>query len=488
MVEYRGVTPKGSGYQAQVAGPGGYLGWRRTKRQAGLLVAHAERTSLSSIQKKSTPQRTMRPLRTHKWIYWLAGRGVWQVKLPNRPSFTAPTLPLAIEQTGLNPDSFKLRAPHAQDHGRFAARYQLGKVFRMVWGGYQRGPKQAKHKFACVPADAAYTYKYLRGPKAKPTQDPGMVFHYLMAKDGPGKDAVSAATDKVVKPKHGSPKDLEELDYNRLSFALRSLSKNYDPKEREEWSKGPGKGTEHKMGLAMWAKNSMKILREGRGKGSFPLGKERRPHRIVPLNKVVRSKLRKTRAYGEALLKVRHSKLIYIKDWNKVTKTLGRAAQGVPGLSGGQKSYFFRWSTRSWLDRQMRLRGNWKGLRYPPKTSVWHLTRSFPDQSAHLKKLCGGNQELCKMTLRQLCATLEYDAPIEHLTMHTCLCLTPKIRQMIHAVLARMKGPITTKKEKAIAKKLEKVRKVHTKRSKFRIPLPPHPSVTVAKAKKLLMS
>ncbi len=61
------------------------------------------------------------------------------------------------------------------------------------------------------------------GPKAKPAQDPGMVLHYLMAKDGPGKDAVSHAFGKV-KPKQGkaSPKDLEELDYNRLDLALRS--------------------------------------------------------------------------------------------------------------------------------------------------------------------------------------------------------------------------------------------------------------------------
>ena len=39
MVEYVGVTPKGSGYQAQVAGHGGYLGWRPTKKQAAWLVA-----------------------------------------------------------------------------------------------------------------------------------------------------------------------------------------------------------------------------------------------------------------------------------------------------------------------------------------------------------------------------------------------------------------------------------------------------------------
>ena len=271
-------------------------------------------------------------------------------------------------------------------------------------------------------------------------------------------------------------------------LCITSLSKNHNHEESEKWSKGPGKGTDHKMGLAMWAKKNMKIIREGRGKGSFPLGKERRHHRIVPLTKAVRSKFRKTRAYGEALIKARDSKLIYLKDWNKVTKTLGKAAQGVPGLSRGEESYFFRWSTRQWLDRQMRLRGNWKGLRYHPKSSVWHLTRSFPDQSAHLSKLCGGDKGLCKMTLRELCATLGYDAPIEHLTMHMCLCLTPKIRQMMHAVLAEMKEPVTTQKEKAIAKKLAETRKVHTKMSKFGIPIAPHPSVTVAKAQKSLIS
>ena len=55
---------------------------------------------------------------------------------------------------------------------------------------------------------------------------------------------------------------------------------------------------------------------------------------------------------------------------------------------------------------------------------------------------------------------------------------------MMQALLAKAKGPMTAKKEKAICKKLEKVRKVHTKRSKFGIPIPPHPSVTVAEALK----
>ena len=324
MVEYRGVTVRGSGFQAQVTGQ--YLGWRKNKKQAALLVAAKERTSLGAViktiyVKPKRPLRTrklMRPLRTHKWIYWLAARGVWQVKLPNQTSFTAPTLPLAVARAGKvlrrDPKSFKLKAPHAQDHGRFSAQSQIEHVFRMVWGSYQRGPTQAKHKFACVPADAAYTYKFLRGPKAKPTQDPGMVFHYLMAKDGPGKDAVSDAIDNV-KPKRGKccPKDLEELDYNRTGFALRHLSKNHDPEESKQWNKGPGKGTAHKMGLAMWAKKNLKILREGRGKGSFPIGKTRKHHMIVPLTKAVRSKFRKTRAYGEALLRVKDSKLLHLK-------------------------------------------------------------------------------------------------------------------------------------------------------------------------------
>ena len=92
----------------------------------------------------------------------------------------------------------------------------------------------------------------------------------------------------------------------------------------------------------------------------------------------------------------------------------------------GEKSYFFRWSTRGWLDRQMRLGGNWKGLRNPPKTSVWRLARSFPDQSAHLAKLCGDfPRGLWMTTLKELRKTLGYDAPKEYLTMHTCLCQTP---------------------------------------------------------------
>ena len=496
MVEYVGVTPKGSGYQAQVAGPSGYLGWRPTKKKAALLVAKAKKKKdLRVAQRKVKEPLTCRPLRTHKWIYWLHGRAMWQAKLPNGTTFCTPSLAQAVELVGKRlrkqPNSFKLRAPHAQDHGRGPARHHLAPLFRMVWGAYRQGPKQGKHRFACVPADAAYTYKHLRGPKAKPAEDPGMVFHYIMAKDGPGKDAMADATNNI-KLKHGKhqPVDLQELDYNRLSFALRSLSKNHDPKERKHWSIGPGKGTEHKMGLAMWAKRNMKILREGRGKGSFPLGKKRRLHTIAPLTEAVKSKFQRTRAYGQALLTLKKSKIVSLDDWQKATKTLSKAAKGVPGLSGGETSYFFRWSTRAWLDRQMRLRGQWKGLRYPPKTSVWCLARCFPDQSAHLNKLCSGANGMCKTTLRKLCKALGYDGPIEHLTMHTCLCLTPKVRQMMRPMLAGSKrmGCIATKREEEIAQKLEKVRKASTNRSKFGILIPPHPSVTVAKAQRMLSS
>jgi hypothetical protein len=44
------------------------------------------------------------------------------------------------------------------------------------------------------------------------------------------------------------------------------------------------------------------------------------------------------------------------------------------------------------------------------------------------------------------------------------------------------------KREEEIAQKLEKVRKASTNRSKFGILIPPHPSVTVAKAQRMLSS
>jgi hypothetical protein len=63
MVEYVGVTPKGSGYQAQVAGPSGYLGWRPTKKKAALLVAKAKKKKdLRGAQRKVKEPLTCRPL------------------------------------------------------------------------------------------------------------------------------------------------------------------------------------------------------------------------------------------------------------------------------------------------------------------------------------------------------------------------------------------------------------------------------------------
>ena len=80
---------------------------------------------------------------------------------------------------------------------------------------------------------------------------------------------------------------------------------------------------------------------------------------------------------------------------------------------------------------------------------------------------------------------LQYHGPIEHLTMHLCLCLTGKTRQIMNACLAKLeqtRGTITPKQEKAISQKLERLRKSLTEKSKLNIDMAPHPTVTMQTA------
>ena len=108
-------------------------------------------------------------LRTHKWIYWHRRAALWHAKLPNGTTFCDPSHDGAVQRTGKilgkHPDSFRLRSPHAQDISSKgskgeSAQYHLRRLFRMIWSSYRQGPRQGKHRFACLPADAAYTYKY----------------------------------------------------------------------------------------------------------------------------------------------------------------------------------------------------------------------------------------------------------------------------------------------------------------------------------------
>ena len=393
----------------------------------------------------------------------------------------------------VGPASFRLRASRPADHGREAARACLARVFRITYAAYATGPKQAKQPFPCMPADAAYTYKKnLRGPGAKPFNDAGTVFPMLMAKNGPDKEAMLRGYEKHMT----SSEDFEKLDYDRISYALQWMSKHHDPEEQRLWNQGPNKGTAHKMGLAMFALKSLKPIKPAGGAGSFPLGTARAKFKLCPLTEALRSRLHKTRAYGQALLAQKDpaTKIVSLSDYYRIIKVLGKASRGVPGLaqspSWARQSSLFHWSTRSWIDYILRSRGVWKGLKVAPKTKVYALERCFPDQSRHLQAFCGGsnsNGGLRNTTVQHLMKVLQYHGPIEHLTMHLCLCLTGKTRQIMNACLAKLeqnRGTITPKQEKAISQKLERWRKNLTEKNKLNIPMAPHPAVTVRRAHK----
>ena len=488
-IRYRGVTPHKVGWQVQVTGK--YLGWFPNKKQAAAKVASALRKPMAKIRKLREPWPIM-PLRTHKYIYWLTKPQLWQLKLPGHKSRHFPTHAQAVEAASaalkVPPKSFRLRKGCPADHGREPASAYLARVFRITYGAYATGPKQAKQPFPCMPADATYTYKKnLRGPGAKPFNDAGTVFPMLMAKNGPDKEAMLRGYEKHMT----SSEDFEKLDYDRISYALQCMSKHHDPEEQRLWNQGPIKGTAQMMGLAMFAFKSLKLIKPAGGAGSFPLGTARAKFKLLPLTKALRSRLRKTKAYGQVLLaqKELETKIVSLSDYARIVKVLGKASRGVPGLAS-PKSYLFRWSTRSWIDYILRSRGVWKWLKVAPKTKVYALERCFPDQSRHLQAFCSGsnsNGGLHNTTVQHLMKVLQYHGPIEHLTMHLCLCLTAKTRQIMNACLAKLeqtRGTITARREQEISQKLERLRKNLTEKSKLNIPMAPHPAVTVRRAHK----
>ena len=489
-IRYRGVTPHKVGWQVQVTGK--YLGWFPNKKQAVAKVASVLKMPMAKLRKRKHKRRKreLMPLRTHKYIYWLTKPRLWQVKLPGHKSRHFPTRAQAVEAASaalkVPPASFRLRKGRPADHGREPASAYLARVFRITYGAYATGPKRAKQPFPCVPADAAYTYKKnLRGPGAKPFNDAGTVFPMLMAKNGPDKEAMLRGYEKHMT----SSEDLEKLDYDRISYALQCMSKHHDTKEQRLWNQGPNKGTAHTMGLAMFALKYLKLIKPAGGRGSFPLGTARAKFKLCPLTEALRSRLRKTRAYGQALLAQKDpaTKIVSLSDYYRIIKVLGKASRGVPGLASPE-SYLFRWSTRSWIDYILRSRGVWKGLKVAPKTNVYALERCFPDQSRHLHAFCGGSNShggLHNTTVQQLMKVLQYHGPIEHLTMHLCLCLTGKTRQIMNACLAKLeqtRGTITSKQEKAMSQKLERLRKSLTEKSKLNIAVAPHPTVTMQRA------
>ena len=63
------------------------------------------------------------------------------------------------------------------------------------------------------------------------------------------------------------------------------------------------------MGLRMWSQQSLKLIKPGGGKGSITLGMASEKFQISPLTKSLREKLRRTRAYGQILLKQKQAKL-----------------------------------------------------------------------------------------------------------------------------------------------------------------------------------
>jgi hypothetical protein len=317
-------------------------------------------------------------------------------------------------------------------------------------------------------------YKHLQGPGSKALADAGMVFLIIMAKNGPDREAMIAAHNKLPNCKEGC--DLPKLDYDRLTHALQHLSRNHDPKEQAMWNKGPNKGTASKMGLAMFALKSLGLIRPN-PKGELTLLTSRRKFSISPLTAKLRRKLSRTRVYGAAMLKQAKTKMCTLSDYRVALKSMGSCSKGVPGLTS-TRSYFFRWSARAWLDYLIRKSGK-HGLKIPKDTKVRTLKLCFPDQSANLDALSGASGPNSS-DLSEMCDLLHYQKqPIEHLTMHLCLCLTPKIRQIMQTVVSER---TTLTQERHLTQKLARIRKRLTGKSKFGILIPPHPSVVVSHA------
>ena len=246
--------------------------------------------------------------------------------------------------------------------------------------------------------------------------------------------------------------------------------------EAGKWNRVPNKGTSHHSGLVMWAEKSLGLLKRVKSPvpSAVPLLSSRTLFVNKPLSRALRQRLQKVRDFGSTLMAV-PKRLETLDDYTREQKRLCKWGSKVPGLSG-PKSYGTRWVIRSYLDwviRRQKNRVALAGLKTSSRNTVGELRKAFPDQSQWLATL-GRNDD--STMIAGVCRELGYKGPIEHLTMHLCLCLskTGVLRSLQSSELNGGLQDMARAKRNLIA-----CRKRLTSLSALRFEIPPHPAVAV---------
>jgi transposase len=322
---YKGVVAIRNGsWQAQ--GPGRkYLGCHSREIDAARAVAKARGVSIAALVKRPPRTFTLKPARTHKWVYYHVGNDAWVVKRQKQWIGSYKKLSKAVAAAE---KAFKKPASRFAAGGGLptqgVAIDDLANIFRMQMKAFESGggPPQ-------LPGDVMHVHaKGLRGATSRPYEDSGMVLPTLLAKYGPDRECIAEACGMS----QASPPDLAAHDYQRLIQALRSISR-VPTDEMVCWMRGPGYKTTHHGGFPMWAWRSLKLIKRGRGADAFPLFQSRKLFVVKPLTKALRQRLERCRAFGEALVRSGESLQQTLAGWHCAASSLRKKVSKVPGSS-----------------------------------------------------------------------------------------------------------------------------------------------------------
>ena len=382
--KYRCVTRRSrqaKPWQAMVGGE--YLGCYATEAEAAKAAAdklgQPKKTLLLGQPKATQAKKTLlrsQPKRSHRFVYWHNTQSKWQVKIGKRHHglFTEhdEALTMASKQTGLTIEDLQLcpdRVRRSVQGQRNAVSQHLA-WFQLLYQAF------ADHKEMAYPGDMADLHRRA-SQGSLILAHPNFSIPMLLAKYGPHRDALAHAFQKVPKPDN-DPMELQ-WTYCVLVAALVSISR-IDMSIMEDWFAGPGRGTTHHSGLAVYAHKSLNILtpydgelpRKKRTGGPnspevLEIGKQARAFQIQTYTEKLGETLAKVRAFGLALLKVKPPNSL--AEWSQAMSEMTTAVPKAPGLPS-PRCYRYKWVVRGFWDFARKQAGAAPGITWESHHTV----------------------------------------------------------------------------------------------------------------------
>ena len=271
---------------------------------------------------------------------------------------------MASKQTGLTIEDLQLcpdRVRRSVQGQRNAVSQHLA-WFQLLYQAF------ADHEEMAYPGDMADLHRRA-SQGSLILAHPNFIIPMMLAKFGPHRDALAHAFQKVPKPDN-DPMELQ-WTYCVLVAALVSISR-IDISIMEDWFAGPGRGTTHHSGLAVYAHKSLNILtpcdgelpRKKRTGGPnspevLEIGKQARAFRIQTYTPELGETLAKVRAFGLALLKVKPPNSL--AEWSQAMSEMTTAVHKAPGIPS-PRCYRYKWVVRGFWDFARRQAGAAPGI------------------------------------------------------------------------------------------------------------------------------